>query len=257
MTVPTKDSVPSAPEPLAGPKVSAARSWWRPRLSRRFSWLVYGLGGLTVAVVYFAPPLLPAVGLDPVEGELDRRFAEPSPGGFLFGGDQLGRDVLARVLEGGQHTFTIALAASAIAGVLGVALGLFGASMAHRPVLGRMVTRLVDFSIAFPNLVLVMVIIGLLGRSNMVLAVSLGLFFWPVVARVVYAEGRRVLTQDYVVAARLFGVSQVRLMLRHVLPNLASVIAVVCAFQFADLLIAAAALSFLGLGPPIGVPEWG
>ena len=111
------------------------------------------------------------------------------------------------MLEGGQYTFTIALVATAIAGVLGVSLGLLGAALAHLRMFGRLVTRLVDFSIAFPNLVLVMVIIGLLGRTNTVLAISLGLFFWPVVARVVYAEGRRVLAQDYVTAARLFGLT--------------------------------------------------
>lgn len=256
MSTPTRaDEQPGSDPPAA--KVPAARSWWRPRLHRRLGWAVYAAAATTVLVVFFAPPLLPLVGLDPVNGDLTRRLLPPVSENYLFGTDQLGRDVLARVLKGGQYTFTIALVATGIAGVLGVSLGLLGASLAHRRLLGRLVTRLVDFSIAFPNLVLVMVIIGLMGRTNTVLAVSLGLFFWPVVARVVYAEGRRILAQDYVTAARLFGVSQLRLMLRHVLPNLGSVIAVVSAFQFADLLIAAAALSFLGLGPPIGVPEWG
>ncbi len=236
--------------------VRAGRGRWRPRLPRRWAGLVYAAAGLTVLVVFLAPPLLPVVGLDPVNGDIGQRLRPPGDG-HLLGTDQVGRDVLARVLDGGKYTFTIALVATAIAGVLGVSLGLLGAALAHLRMFGRLVTRLVDFSIAFPNLVLVMVIIGLLGRTNTVLAISLGLFFWPVVARVVYAEGRRILAQDYVTAARLFGVSHPRVMVRHVLPNLGSVIAVVSAFQFADLLIAAAALSFLGLGPPIGVPEWG
>lgn len=255
MSTPTRTSVDPAADRPAAP--AATRSRWRPRLPRRFGWLVYLAAGVTVAATFLAPPLLPVLGLDPLNGDLRAQFQPPGTDGHLLGTDQLGRDVLARVLEGGQYTFTIALVATAIAGTIGVALGLLGASLAHRKVLGRLLTRLVDFSIAFPNLVLVMVIIGVMGRTNTVLAVSLGLFFWPVVARVVYAEGRRILAQDYVTAARLFGVSQVRLTLRHVVPNLGSVIAVVSAFQFADLLIAAAALSFLGLGPPIGVPEWG
>lgn len=255
MTESTRTDQRSTAEERTAP--ATARAWWRPRLPRRLASVVYLAAGATVLVVFLAPPLLPVVGLDPVEGDLGQRFLPPGTDGFVLGTDELGRGVLARVLEGGQYTFAIALVATVIAGVLGVALGLLGASLAHRRWLGRLVTRLVDFAIAFPNLVLVMVIIGLLGRTNTVLAVSLGLFFWPVVARVVYAEGRRILAQDYVTAARLFGVSQIRLMFRHVVPNLGSVIAVVSAFQFADLLIAAAALSFLGLGPPIGVPEWG
>ena len=101
------------------------------------------------------------------------------------------------------------------------------------------------------------VLVGILGRGNLTLALALGLFYWPLFARVTLAQGRGIQVQQYVTAAALFGVSQTRRVLRHILPGIAPTVSVVTAFQFANLLISTAGLSFLGLGPPPGVPEWG
>jgi peptide/nickel transport system permease protein len=187
--------------------------------------------------------------------DLERRLLPPGSDGHLLGTDGLGRDVLARVIVGTRYTFGIAAMATAIAGFLGIALGLLAAIGPRW--LRDGVGRLVDMTIAFPSLVLAIVMVGVLGRGNITLAVALGLFYWPVFARVTLAQARGVAVMQYVTAAHLFGVSQARIVWSHILPGIAPTVSVVVAFQFASLLISTAGLSFLGLGPPLGVPEWG
>ena len=187
--------------------------------------------------------------------DLDKRLLPPGSAGHLLGTDGLGRDMLARVLLGSRYTFGIAAMATAIAVGIGIPLGLIG--VIGPPWLRAFVGRMVDLTIAFPSLVLAIVMIGILGRGSTTLALALGLFYWPLFARVTLAQGRGIQVQQYVTAATLFGVSQTRLILRHILPGIAPTVSVVIAFQFANLLISTAGLSFLGLGPPLGVPEWG
>lgn len=187
--------------------------------------------------------------------DLSQRLLPPGTSGHLLGTDGLGRDALARVLVGARYTFGIAALATLIAGTIGIGLGLIavvGPKWAR-----ALIGRLVDLTIAFPSLVLAIVMVGLLGRSNLTLALALGLFYWPSFTRVTLAQGRGVEVLQYVTAARLFGVSQRRIIGFHILPGVAPTVSVVTAFQFASLLISTAGLSFLGLGPPIGVPEWG
>lgn len=187
--------------------------------------------------------------------DLARRLLAPGTEGHLLGTDGLGRDILARLVVGARYTFGIAGLATLIAVGIGIPLGLLGAI---GPVWIRdLVGRLVDLTIAFPSLVLAIVLVGMLGRGNVTLAIALGLFYWPLFARVTVASGRGVEVQQYVTAARLFGVSHTRLVFSHILPGIAPTVSVVTAFQFANLLISTAGLSFLGLGPPLGVPEWG
>lgn len=221
---------------------------WRRRL-------VWAAVGVTVIAL-----IVSAIGIDSLEqaarrGQLSDRMQPPGSGGHLLGTDRQGRDIAARVITGTRYTFGIAALAVTIAAAIGIPLGLLGVIGTRR--VRAVVARTVDFALAFPSLVLAIVMIGLLGRSNLVLAVALGLFTWPIFARVTYGEGRGIEVLQYVTAARLFGVGKTRVVGRHVAPGIAPTIAVVTAFQFADLLIAAAGLAFLGLGPPLGTPEWG
>lgn len=216
---------------------------------------------IALALVLTAGVLLTSViGFDSLEeaayrGDLSQRLLPLGSEGHLLGTDGQGRDILARVVVGARFTFGIAALANLIAAGIGIPFGLLG--VIGSPRTRAFVARVVDFSLAFPGLVLAIVMVGLLGRGNVVLAVALGLFSWPLYARVTFGEGRGVEVRQYVTAARLFGVSKPRLVLRHILPGIAPTLAVVTAFQFADLLISAAGLAFLGLGPPLGTPEWG
>ena len=196
-------------------------------------------------------------GLDELasQRDLSRRLLPPGTEGYWLGTDGLGRDNLMRLIAGTRYTFIIAALATLIAASIGIGLGLL--AVVGPPWMRSLVGRLVDLTIAFPSLVLAIVMVGILGRGNLTLAIALGIFYWPSFTRVTLAQGRGIEVLQYVSAARLFGVSRLRIIFFHILPGIAPTISVVTAFQFASLLISTAGLSFLGLGPGLGVPEWG
>lgn len=189
------------------------------------------------------------------ERDLSRRLLPPLSAGHLLGTDGLGRDVAWRLIVGAKHTVGIAGLATLISASIGLGLGLVSAL--STPWLRRTLDRLVDLTIAFPSLVLAVTLVAVLGRSSFTLALALGLFSWPVFARVTAAQTRGIASLPYVQTARYFGVPEWRIALYHVIPVIAPTIGVLTALQFATLLISTAGLSFLGLGPGLGVPEWG
>jgi peptide/nickel transport system permease protein len=175
--------------------------------------------------------------------------------GHLLGTDQLGRDLLARTLGGFRWSFAVAAVATAISFAIGTTVGLTAAASKGR--LHTVMTRLIDISISFPYLVIAVTIIAMLDRGFWALAITLGVVSWPLFVRVVFAESMSLMERDYVLAARLAGVPTWRSLLTHVLPGIRPTLLVVGAFTFADLLIAESALSFLGIGAPIGEPSLG
>ncbi len=187
---------------------------------------------------------------------LDLRLAAPLTGGHLLGTDELGRDVLARLLTGLRWSMTTALSATAIAFVIGTAFGLIAA---RRPsVMGEVMRLLTTFTQAFPPFVLAVAVIAVMGDAGFVsIVLTLGLVTWPVFSRVVYAEARSLFQRDYVLAAEMTGVDALRLYVRHVLPGLVPSLSVLVVFHFADMIVAESALSFLGIGAPLGAATWG
>jgi peptide/nickel transport system permease protein len=175
--------------------------------------------------------------------------------GHLAGTDQLGRDLLARTLAGFRWSFAVAAVATVISFTIGTTVGVTAA--AARGTLRTVSTRLIDICIAFPYLVVAVTIIALVDRGFWALAVTLGIVSWPLFVRVVFAESLSLIERDYVLAAQLVGVPTWRSLLTHVLPGVRPTLLVVAAFTFADLLIAESALSFLGIGAPIGKPSLG
>ncbi len=188
-------------------------------------------------------------------GSLMARFRPPALDGYLFGSDQLGRSMAARVAAGMPWSLGIALVAAVIALTIGTVVGLTAAWVPGWP--RRVIRMLIDTVIAFPSLVIAVTVIALLGRGFWPLAVTLGLATWPIAARVVYAEAMSIVKREYVVAAELAGVSGPKILLVHVLPALRPTLLTMFAFTFADMLIAESALSFLGLGVPLSAPSWG
>jgi peptide/nickel transport system permease protein len=175
--------------------------------------------------------------------------------GHLLGTDQLGRDLFARTLGGFRWSFAVAAVATVISFTIGTTVGLAAAATKGR--LHTVLARLIDISIAFPYLVIAVTIIALLDRGFWALAITLGIVSWPLFVRVVFAEAMSLMERDYVLAAQLAGVLTWRSLLSHVLPGVRPTLLVVAAFSFADLLIAESALSFLGIGAPIGEPSLG
>lgn len=208
-------------------------------------------GFLLVLTIFF--------GLNPPEsantGSLMTRFKPPALSGFVFGTDQLGRSLAARVAAGMPWALGVAMVATSISLIVGTAIGLIAASLDGW--LRRVIRMLIDTVIAFPSLVIAVTVIALLGRGFWPLALTLGLATWPISARVVYAEAMSIVKRDYVLAADLAGVAWPRIMLVHVLPALRPTLLTMFAFTFADMLIAESALSFLGLGVPLSAPSWG
>lgn len=216
---------------------------------------------LDVGLVIFTVLILALLGqfafLSPsaLDGDLPSRLKAPGYQGHIFGTDQLGRDLLYRVLGGLPWSLGIAGTSTIILASIGTVLGLIAAWYTN--FVRTIVLLFISTVIAFPFLVLALVAVAIIGRGFWPITLTLGLIAWPVVARVIYAEGRSLLTREYVLAARLFGVSKWSILFVHVLPGIRPTILVMGAFLFAVMLILESALSFLGLGAPLNAPSWG
>ncbi|MDC0074809.1 ABC transporter permease [Alphaproteobacteria bacterium] len=195
------------------------------------------------------------LGEDFLDGNLRSRLKPPGYQGHIFGTDQLGRDLFFRVMGGLPWSLGISGVAVICVAVIGTTIGLIGAWYDNW--IRTIVLLGVSAMIAMPFLVLALVVTALFERGFWTLSLTMGFIAWTAVSRVIYAEARGLLTREYVLAARLFGVSKWSILIFHILPGLRPTILVMAAFFFAVLLIIESALSFLGLGAPLNAPSWG
>jgi peptide/nickel transport system permease protein len=216
--------------------------------------IVLGLLFLTcLTIIVFGDRLS---GYDHRAINLDHRLLPPLSPGHLLGTDELGRDELARLLNGLRWSVGAAFSATLIAFTIGTT---FGLAAAHKgSFLGAFLKLLTTFTQSFPSFVLAVTVIALLGDSGfLAVTLTLGLVTWPVFSRVVYAEARSLFQREYVQAAEMTGMNVVRLYTRHVLPALIPSLSVLVVFHFAEMIVAESALSFLGIGAPLGAATWG
>jgi len=192
-------------------------------------------------------------GFDPNETAVAQRLAKPSAV-HMLGTDELGRDLFTRIAFGGRYSLTIALLTALGSIVFGTIAGLVAGFFRR---LDAPVMRVVDAMMSFPDILLAIALVGILGPSLINVVLALVLVYTPRVARVVRASTLVVRELLFVEAARAVGVSTVRILWRHVLPNLMSPILVQASFIFAYAILAEAALSFLGVGVPPEIPTWG
>ncbi|MGK7861714.1 ABC transporter permease [Falsiroseomonas sp. E2-1-a4] len=228
----------------------------------RFGLLLLGL----LATSGLAAPWIAAwLGLDPFAPDLFNRFA-PSSTTNPLGTDDLGRDVLLRLLEGARVSLAVGVATAVAATVIGTGIGLLAAWRGG--VVDALLMRLADGMLALPALpVLVVLAAADTGRiglprgeaaSDIIrIVVILSVFGWVGVARLARAAALSVLARDYVRAARGLGASEGRVLLRHVLPNIAGPIAIAAALTVAGAILAESTLSFLGLGIAPPAASWG
>ncbi|MGH7318894.1 MAG: ABC transporter permease [Candidatus Rokuibacteriota bacterium] len=209
--------------------------------------IIFGLVAMAVAA-----PYLPID--SPVRMNIAKRFSPPGPG-FWFGTDHLGRDILSRVVHGAGFSLTIGGLTILLAGVPGVLIGISGAT-APAPA-ASLIMRGLDVLMSFPSLLLAVAVAAALGTGGQSIVLALSVVYFPRIARMTRGIALSVLAQDYVVAARALGTSGWRLMGRTILPNCLSVVVVQCSLYFAEVLLAEAALSFLGLGEAPPKPTWG
>ena len=174
---------------------------------------------------------------------------------FLLGTDRFGRDVLSRLIIGTRTTIVIAASSTALATVLGTAIGLISAYFGGR--VDGVVMRLNDVFIAFPTLVFAMFVIGVLGPGMVNGILVIALIFTSSIARVVRSAALGVVILEYVDAARIRGETILFILCHEVLPNLYPTIIVEVCIRFGFAILVTASLSYIGLGPPPPMPDWG
>lgn len=205
----------------------------------------------------FAPWLAP---FDPNTQELSQRLAPPSwlSGGtseHLLGTDNLGRDVLSRLLHGARLSLLIAIWVTFIAGSLGTLLGLISGYVRGLP--ERMIMGWIDLQISFPVILLIILVITVVGPSVTTLVVTISLTHWLIYTRTIRSTVLAISQAPYIAAAEVAGATTRRVMLRHVLPNIASPLLTLLLLEFATVILVEAALSFLGLGIQPPHTSWG
>lgn len=216
--------------------------------------------GLTVISIFivvgvFAPWIAPRPGEGwGLEYHLDRRFQPPSLE-FPLGTDDMGRDVLSRVILGARTSLLIAVAVVGLALLIGIPIGIIGGY--YGGVIGNLVMRVVDMFLAFPPLLLALAIAATLGRGLENAVIALAISWWPWYSRLAYIQTNSVKTLPYIDAARVIGVGRVKIMLRHILPNTLPPILVQASMDLGSAILEAAGLSFLGLGVQHPTPDWG
>jgi peptide/nickel transport system permease protein len=228
----------------------------RPR--RRPAWLRSPLtvAGLVLITLFalaaaFAPLLAPA---NPLKQVLSTRLKPPSSAHWL-GTDQLGRDLLSRMIFGARISLLVGLVVVSLAGSLGTFVGLIAGYTGGWLDEGLM--RLTDVFLAFPALILAMAISGALGPSLTNAMIAIAAVTWPIYARLVRAQVLSLREREYVEAARSLGASTPRILWQHILPNTLAPLLVQASFDMGGAILAAAGLSFIGFGTQPPTPEWG
>lgn len=206
----------------------------------------------TIVAMAIAPGLF--TDASPVKNDVINALLPPSLA-HPFGTDNLGRDVFARTVYGTRTSLIVGLGATAIGVVGGLVLGMAGA-LASR-YLDAVVLRVLDVLLAFPNLLLALVVIAFFGKGTTNVLVAIGIASIPAFARAVRAEALVVRNSGYVRAAIALGSPPRRYLLRTVLPNSLTTVAVLATLGVGTSIIAASGLSFIGLGPEPPTPEWG
>ncbi len=206
---------------------------------------------IVILLVLLAPLISP---YEPTEQFRRHRLQAPNAD-FLLGTDNLGRDILTRILYGGQVSLQVGIVSVAIGATIGTLLGLIAGYIGGW--VDVLIMRFIDMMLAFPGILLALVIIAVLGRNLQNVMIAVGLSSIPVYTRVVRGSTLSVKQFDFIIAAQALGGSSWRIMSRHILPNVLAPIMVVATNGVAGAIIAGAALSFLGLGQQPPDPEWG
>ncbi len=213
------------------------------------------VGGVVLIVLtlvaVFAPVVAPS---DPILVTVGQRLLPPSRA-HPFGTDELGRDVLSRIIFGARISMTVGLISVGVALVIGVTLGLVSGYLGGW--VDNVIMRFIDVLLAFPGNLLAIVIAGTLGPGLRNVMIAVGIFSVPTYARVVRGTTLSVKEQEYIEALRALGASDGRIMLRHILPNVSAPVIVLSTLGVATAILSAAGLSFVGLGAQPPTPEWG
>ena len=213
------------------------------------------IGAGIILVLIFIAVLAPFIAPhDPIEQNLEHRLLSPNTE-YLLGTDNLGRCILSRLIHGTSVSLQIGVMVVGIASIIGVTLGLIAGYRGG--LTDELIMRIVDILLAFPGIILALAIAGILGPSLYNVMLALAVIGWTSYARVVRGSVLSVKEKEFVEAARALGTGEARIMFRHILPNVMAPVIVMATLGMAHVILAAAALSFLGLGAQPPTPEWG
>jgi len=205
------------------------------------------LGAAAVAAPYIAP-------WHPTEQNLDERFSPPARS-HLLGTDNLGRDILSRIIFGSRSALLVGIVAVVIAVLLGSLVGLIAAL--SREMTDNILMLFMDSLLSFPTILLAITVVSFFGYGLFQVMVAIGIIFSPVFARLVRAEALVIKTEGYVEASRALGSSTFKIVYKHIIPNLLGKVIVQCSITFALAVVIEASLSYLGLGTQPPTPSWG
>ncbi len=237
----------------------------RRRMPRALSSLLANklatFGAIVLIIVSFAALFAPLIAPhDPTQQVLaDNRtpgiWSSEGSSTYILGTDSLGRDILSRIIYGAQISLLVGLTAVALAGAIGITLGLI--SGYYGRFVDDFIMRIADIQLAIPFILLAIAILAVLGQGLQNVILTLGIANWVTYGRVVRGQVLSWKEKEFVEAARSIGARDMSIMLKHILPNTFASIIVIGSFAVAATILAEAALSFLGLGVPPEIPTWG
>ena len=213
---------------------------------------------IIIAIAIFASQLAP---FDPNKNNIMERVAPPltldKQGNmkYLIGSDALGRDSFSRLIFGAQVSLIVGFSAVLVGGILGTALGIYAGY--YGKWIDDIIMRLADIQLAFPFILLAILFLVVLGEGLINLIIVLGIGQWVTYARIARAQTISQKEKEYVEAAKALGVNNFSIMFGSILPNIFAPLIVIASFNVASVILAEAALSFLGLGVPPQIPTWG
>ncbi len=222
-----------------------------------------GLFGFVLVMLFVAGAILaPYLGLpSPTRSSLTSRMVAPtwtgmfSPGAHPLGTDEVGRDILSRILHGSRTTLLIAVGAVVLGGAVGTLLGIVAGY--YRGTVDRILMRVVDIQLALPLMLLALLVVAAVGASTQNLVIILALTSWLRYARIIRGQVLALREREFILSAHAIGAGTWRIMIKHLLPNVMTPVLVIATLELARIIIMDAALSFLGLGVQPPSPSWG
>ena len=215
-------------------------------------WLSAAALGIILVAAVFAERLAP---YGPNEQDILKRLQPPGIPGHVLGTDEVGRDILSRLIHGARISLLIGVIAVGVSCPLGVLVGLVAGYAGRRT--DDVLMHVTDIQLAIPTILLAIAVVAVLGPGLPNVIITLSVTGWTLYARLVRGQTMTVKTRDFVQAARANGAGDARIVLRHVLPNVFSPVIVVAVFAVANMIVLEATLSFLGLGVEPSVVTWG
>ncbi|MCK4257663.1 MAG: ABC transporter permease [Halanaerobiales bacterium] len=227
------------------------KSIWKRILKNKMAIVGMAIIALIIIAAVFAPFIAPH---DPIKQNILQRYKTPSAK-YLLGTDELGRDILSRLIYGARYSLLIGVITISLALVFGVTLGVIAGYFGGLADL--LIMRAIDILLAFPYILLAIVIVAILGPNLQNAMIAISIVNIPQFARIIRSSVLSIKESEYVQAAKALGATEFRIIMRHLLPNSMGPLIVQSTLSIASAILSAAGLSFLGLGAQPPTPEWG